>query len=86
MESQVALHPDQKGFPVPDRALVRERILAKSVETRPYYRENFFRFCAATDKGKIIKTMGGTATREGRRVVWNKRHITLEILFRGYNA
>jgi hypothetical protein len=45
----------QKGLPVPDQAAVRERVLAKNVEAPDLITvKDFFRFCAATGKGKIV--------------------------------
>jgi hypothetical protein len=45
----------QKGLPVPDQAAVRERVLVKNVEAPDLTTaKDFFRFCAATGKGKII--------------------------------
>jgi hypothetical protein len=45
----------QKGLPVPDHAAVRERVLAKNVEAPDLATvKDFFRFCAATGKGKIV--------------------------------
>jgi hypothetical protein len=45
----------QKGLPVPDQATVRERVLAKNVEAPDLATvKDFFRFCAATGKGKIV--------------------------------
>jgi len=45
----------QRGLPVPDEAAVRERILANNVEAPDLATvKDFFRFCAATCKGKIV--------------------------------
>ena len=45
----------QRGLPVPDEAAVRERILANNVEAPDLATvKDFFRFCAATGKGKIV--------------------------------
>jgi len=46
----------QKGLPVPDQAAVRGRVLAKTVEAPDLATvTDFFRFCAATGKGKIVR-------------------------------
>jgi hypothetical protein len=45
----------QKGLPVPDQAAEREWVLAKNVEAPDLATvKDFFRFCAATGKGKIV--------------------------------
>ena len=45
----------QKGLPVPDQAAIRERVLAKNVEAPDLATvKDFFCFCAATGKGKIV--------------------------------
>jgi hypothetical protein len=45
----------QKRLPVPDQAAVREQVLAKNVEAPDLATvKDFFRFCAATGKGKIV--------------------------------
>jgi hypothetical protein len=47
--------PLQRVLPVPDQAAVRERVLVKTVEAPNLTTvKDFFRFCAATDKGKIM--------------------------------
>lgn len=48
----------QKGFPVPDEAAIRERVLRKDVEAPDLATlKDFFRFYAATSKGKIVEKM-----------------------------
>ena len=45
----------QKGLLVPDQVAVRERVLAKNVEAPDLATmKDFFHFCAATGKGKIV--------------------------------
>jgi hypothetical protein len=46
----------QKGLPVPDEAVARERVLGKDVEAPDLATvKDFLRFHAATSKGKIVE-------------------------------
>ena len=46
----------QKGLPVPDEAVTRERVLGKDVEAPDLATvKDFLRFHAATSKGKIVE-------------------------------
>jgi hypothetical protein len=45
----------QKGLPVPDKAAIRKRVLAKNIEAPQLATvKDFLCFCAATGKGKIV--------------------------------
>jgi hypothetical protein len=46
----------QKGLPVPDEAATREQVLGRNVEAPDLATvKDFFRFHAATSKGKIVE-------------------------------
>ena len=48
----------QKGLPVPDKAATRERVLRRNVKAADLATlKDFFRFHAATSKGKIVEKM-----------------------------
>jgi hypothetical protein len=64
----------RKDFLVPDQAAVRERVLAKNVEAPDLATvKDFFRFCAATGKGKIVN-----------KIICDSLNAVAELFFAGF--